>query len=195
MKRLKKGLMRVISGTAKGIILEAPRGSLVRPTLDRVKETIFNVIAKAVNGANALDLFAGTGQLGIEALSRGADACVFVEKSAPVVKILKSNLEKTSLAGNAHILKCDVFEALNIFASGKNKFDIVFADPPYAGDFFKKTNLLKSGLLCDIMTGNSLFIIEHIKKLAIDAGRGFELKRELDFGQTGVSILKRKHNE
>lgn len=187
--------MRVISGTAKGITLEAPRGNLVRPTLDRVKETIFNVIAKAVNGANVLDLFAGTGQLGIEALSRGADACVFVERSGQVVKILKANLEKTSLAGSAHILKCDVFEALNIFASGENEFDIVFADPPYAGNFLKKTNLLKSRLLCDIMTRNSLFIIEHIKKLAVDAGGGFELKRKLDFGQTGVSIFKRKHDE
>ena len=187
--------MRVISGTAKGITLEAPRGSLVRPTLDRVKETIFNVIAKAVNGANALDLFAGTGQLGIEALSREANACVFVEKSGRVVKILKSNLEKTSLAGNAHILKCDVFEALNILKAGENKFDIVFADPPYAGNFFKKTNLLKSGLLCDIMTRNSLFIVEHIKELAIDPGGGFELKRKLDFGQTRVSVLKRKYDE
>lgn len=187
--------MRVISGIAKGITLEAPRGSLVRPTLGRVKETIFNVIAKAVNGAAVLDLFAGTGQLGIEALSRGADACVFVEKSGRVVKILKANLEKTSLTGNAHILKCDIFEALHILKAEKNKFDIVFADPPYAGDFFKKTNLLKSGLLCDTMTRNSLFIIEHIKKLTIDAGGEFELKKKLDFGQTGVSILKRKHDE
>ncbi len=187
--------MRVISGTAKGITLETPRGCLVRPTLDRVKETIFNVIAKAVNSANALDLFAGTGQLGIEALSRGADACFFVERSGQVVQILKSNLEKTSLAGNAHILKCDVLDALNILKAGKNKFDIVFADPPYAEIFFKKTNLLISRLLCDIMTRNSLFIVEHIKKIAIDAGGGFELTRKLDFGQTGISIFKRNYDE
>ena len=119
--------MRVIAGSAGGIRLAAPKRG-VRPTMDRVKAAIFSSLGDAIPGARVLDLFAGSGALGIEALSRGASSVVFVEADRQSAQIVESNLAKTKLKGR--VRQQDVFDFLR-HASGAELFDVVFADPPY----------------------------------------------------------------
>ena len=127
--------MRVITGKARGVALKTPDGMATRPTSDRVKEALFSVIQFDIPGSRVLDLFGGTGQLGIEALSRGAESAVFVDQSKNAVKLVKDNLKKTQLE-NARVVQGDSIS----FLAGKEKFDLIFLDPPYA------TGLLKNAL-------------------------------------------------
>ena len=127
--------MRVISGTAKGRKLKEPQGFDIRPTSDMVKESIFNIIQFDIEGRVVLDLFAGTGQLGIEALSRGADRVVFVDSSPEAVKLIKENVKLCGFTDRATIKTCSVSEYLKI----ADKFDIIFIDPPYDAGLAGKT--------------------------------------------------------
>ena len=117
--------MRVITGTARGRRLKEPTGNDIRPTTDQVKEAIFNIIQFDIEGRRVLDLFAGSGQLGIEALSRGAASCVFVDSSREAQKLVKENLSRCQLQG--HMLQCDGVDYLR----RREKFDLIFLDPPY----------------------------------------------------------------
>lgn len=131
--------MRVITGQAKGRKLKAPKGMNTRPTSDRTKESLFNIIGDRVIDAKILDLYAGTGALGIEALSRGADSAVLVEKDPRVVKSIRENLELTGLAGQAEVICRDADEAVGYFAARTKNFDLIFLDPPYLRDLLQKT--------------------------------------------------------
>ena len=121
--------MRVITGTARGRVLRTLEGEDVRPTTDRVKEAVFSIIQFEIEGRRVLDLFAGSGQLGIEALSRGAASATFVDMSKDSLSTVKYNLEHTKLGDNAKVVQTD---ALSFLKLTKDKFDIVFLDPPYA---------------------------------------------------------------
>ncbi|MEW6662673.1 MAG: 16S rRNA (guanine(966)-N(2))-methyltransferase RsmD [Bacillota bacterium] len=123
--------MRVIAGTARGFRLTAPRGMATRPTADRVKEAVFNILAPRVPEAGFLDLFAGTGAMGIEALSRGAAFAVFVELAGLAVKTLHQNLQHTRLAERARVLNMDGMKALHLLAADNVSFDLAYIDPPY----------------------------------------------------------------
>ncbi|MCR4672916.1 MAG: 16S rRNA (guanine(966)-N(2))-methyltransferase RsmD [Lachnospiraceae bacterium] len=123
--------MRVIAGTARSVPLVCPRGLNTRPTGDQIKETLFNIISPDIPGARFLDLFAGSGAIGIEALSRGAESAVFVDKSREANKCICANLEKTRLGGSAQVLLMDVYAALNELEHKGMQFDIIFMDPPY----------------------------------------------------------------
>ena len=129
--------MRVITGTARGRKLEQLVGDDVRPTTDRVKEAVFSIIQFDIEGRRFLDLFAGSGQMGIEALSRGAREAVFVDNRRESVAIVKRNLESTKLAANAKVVQMDSISYLNI---NREKFDFLFLDPPYG------TGLLQAAL-------------------------------------------------
>lgn len=120
--------MRVITGTARGRRLISPRGDKTRPTTDKMKETVFNVIQFQIEGARMLDLFAGSGQMGIEALSRGASSCTFVEKSNQAYSVIEENLELTHFEDRAVLSKMDV---LPFLATTRDTYDLAFADPPY----------------------------------------------------------------
>ena len=120
--------MRVVAGSAGGVALHVPKSKEVRPTMDMVKGAIFSSLGDAIHGARVLDLFAGTGALGIEALSRGAASAVFVEKDRLAMRSIERNLEKTRLSGALHAL--DVFRFLDRLTGG-SAFDFIFADPPY----------------------------------------------------------------
>ncbi len=117
--------MRVITGSCRGRKLLEPADMSVRPTTDQVKEALFNIIQCEIEGRRVLDLFAGTGQLGIEALSRGAKECVFVDSSRESVKLVKENLRRCELSAN--VMQCDALGYLR----GCGKFDLIFLDPPY----------------------------------------------------------------
>lgn len=123
--------MRVISGSAKKRILKMPRGGKVRPTADRVKEALFNILGPLILDAQVLDLYAGSGALGIEALSRGGALCVFVEKERKVIATLRKNLQITDFAGKSELIINDVKKALLMLSKKDRSFDLVFMDPPY----------------------------------------------------------------
>ena len=135
--------MRVVAGTARGLRLVAPPGSGTRPTSDRVREAMFNSLHSraALEGAHVLDLYAGTGALGIEALSRGAASAVFVENRRAALTALRANLQTTKLAAHAEVLAIDVGAALDVLARDRRTFDLTLIDPPYS--FNRWTALLQ----------------------------------------------------
>ena len=132
--------MRIISGRLKGRKLKSVRGARTRPTADRVRESLFNILGpESVRDAVVLDLFAGTGALGIEALSRGAARAVFVEKAQPAVTVLKSNLAACELTQTARVIQWDILKNLNCLKHCEKPFTLVFLDPPYDRGMVKTT--------------------------------------------------------
>lgn len=143
---------RVIAGRAKGVILKAPQGDGTRPTADRTKEALFSALGERTAGSQVLDLFAGSGQLAIEALSRGAEGAVLAEKDRRVCRLIKDNLNKTRLQEQAEVLCMDALAAARKLLSEGRSFDLVFCDPPYAlaEKFWPPlTELLSRGLLSE----------------------------------------------
>jgi len=182
--------MRVISGIAGGIPLVAPKTD-IRPTMDRVKEAIFSSLEPGFDGSRVLDLFAGAGTLGIEALSRGAKEAVFVEKEARAADVIRRNLEKTHLIGGV-IQVMDVFSYLDRLAP-KAAFDFIFADPPYAkkpGERDFTPELMASPALGDALAPGGFFILEKIPGQPIPLGARWELMRERRYGATEVAWLR-----
>ena len=144
--------MRVITGTCRGRRLLEPAGRDVRPTTDQVKEAMFNIIQFDVEGRKVLDLFAGTGQLGIEVLSRGAADCLFVDSARDSVRLVQENLRRCGLT--ARVLQCD---ALGILKSGE-KFDLIFLDPPYGSGLEAKA--IEAVKEFDILTRGGIMVVE-----------------------------------
>ncbi len=131
--------MRIISGTKRGLRLVAAKGAAVRPTTDSVKELIFDVLGKAVVHGRVLDLYAGTGALGIEALSRGAARAVFVENSRAALRAIQENLKKAGFEDRAEILRLSALHGVKMLANLNERFDIILADPPYRAGLAEKT--------------------------------------------------------
>lgn len=179
--------MRVISGSVRGRKLLAPCGDETRPTADRVKEAIFNIISPFVFEARVLDLFAGSGALGIEALSRSAESAVFVENNMAAQKVLEKNIEITRFGDKCKILRCGFDAFLN---TSSDKFDIVFLDPPYKSGYYRKAlELLRdNGLLAD----HALVIAEHEYGADLPDVSGYELLKDRKYGKTSVAILKKE---
>lgn len=146
--------MRVIAGSARRFNLVSPAGDATRPTTDRIKETLFNILQSEVPDARFLDLFSGSGGVGIEALSRGSKECVFVENGREAIRCIKTNLEHTKLADKAQVMAMDVMQALRRLEQLSRPFDIIFMDPPYRKEFEAKvipflldSSLVKEGTL------------------------------------------------
>lgn len=179
--------MRVIAGSAKGHKLQTPEGLSTRPTTDRVKETLFNILAFDLPGANFLDLFAGSGGIGIEALSRGAEKVVFVEKESPVISVIAENLEHTKLADRGEIVEKDAVEALLFLQERKDKFDFIFMDPPYETAPLSAVldGIVKGGLL---RTGG-IIIVERGSKTAMPSVEGLCVTREKAYKTTVITFL------
>ena len=127
--------MRIISGTARGRKLKEPQGMDTRPTTDKVKESLFNIIQFELEGRRVLDLFAGTGQLGLEALSRGAEHCTFVDQRREAATLVKENVRLCRFESCSRVMQ---EESLSFMAACREKFDLVFLDPPYNGDLLEK---------------------------------------------------------
>lgn len=141
--------MRVISGSARGKKLVSLEGTNTRPTLDRVKEALFNIIQFDIAGTNFLDLFAGSGAIGIEAISRGAISATFCDNSAEAIKIIKTNIANTRSNDRATVINKDYIQALKLLAEKNEKFDIIYIDPPYKSEFANKAieEIIKLNLL------------------------------------------------
>jgi len=191
--------MRVIAGTVRGTILKAGRGLGIRPTSDRVKEAIFNILGERVLNAVFLDLFAGTGALAIEALSREAARATLVEFSRSGIEIIKHNLNATSLAERAEIAAVDVFGYIKKAANRGEKFDIIAADPPYDRNIreeVEEISLAKRTLLAisenDIMRNGSILFIEHSVFEELMHKGALEALSTRKYGSTAVSFFRKK---
>lgn len=183
--------MRVITGVAGGLTLFVPRSEL-RPTMDKVRGAIFDSLREVVIGARVLDLFAGSGALGIEALSRGAASVVFVENDRRAVAAIERNLVHTRLTGTVH--PGDIFSYLDRLA-GPAAFDLVFADPPYVrkpGDRDFDHELLQNAALQHTLAPDGIFILEHLPGAKLPLGTGWECLRQKRYGATEVAMLRRK---
>ena len=183
--------MRVVSGTAGGIPLKAPKTDL-RPTMDRVKGAIFDSLGEVIIGARVLDLFSGTGSLGIEALSRGAASATLVEKDARAVEAIQFNLAKTRLQG-ALVQTLDIFSFLHRLAI-PGGYDLILADPPYAkqkGERDFGVELLSDPALGRALAPEGWFILEKLPGAPLPGNTGWELVRERRYGATEVAYLRR----
>ena len=178
--------MRVIAGTARSIPLLSRDGLDTRPTADRVKEAIFSAIQFEVEGRRVLDLFAGSGQMAIEALSRGAAEAVLVDQSKESISIIKQNLNKTRLAERARVVCSDYMEFLN---KAKGGFDLIFLDPPYREKFLE--NALKRISEIDILKSGGIIVCERLADTALpDAYTGFRRVKDYRYGKTGITVYR-----
>ena len=180
--------MRVITGKARGVQLKTPEGMQTRPTTDRVKEALFSIINFDLPGADVLDLFGGTGQLGIEALSRGAKSAVFVDQSEQACKLIRENLKRTKLESDAKVIRADYLDYLK---RCKDTFDIVLLDPPYAEVFLE--NALKRITEIDILRSGGIIVAERPvgKELPWDFD-GYERSRDYKYGSILLTLYRKQ---
>ncbi len=177
--------MRVITGTARGVVLKTPEGMTTRPTTDRVKEALFSIIHFELPGAKVLDLFGGTGQLGIEALSRGAKSAVFVDAEESACRIIRENLKRTKLEGK--VIRSDYQQYLS---RCWEKFDIILLDPPYAEVFLETA--LKKITEIDILESNGIIVAERPlgKELPWEFG-GYSRSKDYKYGNTLLTLYRK----
>jgi 16S rRNA (guanine966-N2)-methyltransferase len=183
--------VRIIAGTAKGIRLKTPKGMNTRPTADRVKESMFGILGATPVDAEVLDLFAGTGNLGLEALSRGAVSAVLVDKNIQSIKLMLENAILTDLTGAAVICREDVMQALRRLDGEQKSFDLIFCDPPYnLGLAPKVLQALDSG---GVLRVGGIFVLEHSRheKLPDELKRIAACRSEI-YGETVVSFFTKQ---
>ncbi len=179
--------MRVITGSARGAKLRTLEGLSTRPTSDRVKEAIFNIIQFDIEGRRVLDLFGGSGQLAIEALSRGAAYAVLVDQNPQAVSVIKENLKKTKLDQKASVFQSDY---LRFLSTTRERFDIIFLDPPYAENFIE--NALRKISEIDILTEGGIIVCERSRERSLPATVGDLIcSKDYCYGKTAVNLYTR----
>ena len=184
--------MRVIAGTYRSRILKSLKGLALRPTSDRLRETLFNVLGDAVDGARFIDLFAGTGAVGIEALSRGASEVVFIENHVPAAALIRRNLESLDIRSGAPVLPIDAVRGLEKLAAkvtpAKPGYDFVFVDPPYAEaeEYARVLRFLGESPL--VRTG-AIVIVEHRWNFALPESGQLRRTRMLKQGDAALSFF------
>jgi 16S rRNA (guanine966-N2)-methyltransferase len=182
--------VRVIAGTARGVPLRAPRDRATRPVTDRVKETLFGILGDRVPGARVLDLYAGSGALGIEALSRGAASGVFVERGRAAVATIRHNLAATRLGEGAQVFAGDV-ERFLAGPSAPGPYDLVFLDPPYA----ERAILAPLERLLPLLSPDASVVVKHFWRTDVPAPSGLLAWRNRRFGETALTFLARSGQE
>ena len=179
--------MRVIAGTARGVQLKTPDGMQTRPTVDRVKEAMFSIIHFDLPGAKVLDLFGGTGQLGIEALSRGAASATFVDQAEPACRLIRENLRRTKFENTGKVVRGDYMEYLS---RCRENYDIILLDPPYAEVFLE--NALKRITEIDILQSGGIIVTE--RPLGKDLPwefEGFTRSKDYKYGKVLLTIYRK----
>ena len=186
--------MRIVSGAYRGRAIVAPKGQATRPTSDRARQALYNILEHAafapdLDGARVIDLFAGSGALGLEALSRGAEFCLFVETDAAARGAINENLETFTLFGRARVHRRDA-TALGVKpASDGRPFDLAFLDPPYGKGFAEPA--LRSALAGHWLKPGAVAVVEEAGDAGFAAPEGFEVLDRRDYGETSLSILRR----
>ncbi len=181
--------MRVITGSARGRRLRELEGMETRPTTDRVKEGLFSALQFEIEGRRVLDLFAGTGQLGIECLSRGAASAVFVEQRRDAAALVRENLALTGLQDRARVVQGN---ALDFLAGCRERFDLVLLDPPYASGLLEKA--LERLAVFDILRPHGIITAEHPADKPSPAGP-FRLQRTYRYGKIAVTLYRRNEEQ
>jgi 16S rRNA (guanine966-N2)-methyltransferase len=181
--------MRVVSGNLKGRVLKAVPGTSTRPTTDKVKESLFNMIGPYFTGGLGLDLFAGSGGLGIEALSRGLDKVIFVDREGKAIHVINENLKSCGLEGQSEVYRNDAVRALKAIQKRDLKFDYIFLDPPY-----KKQQLVKLLEMIDkegLVQHDGMIVCEHASDitLPVNAGNLVQTRNE-KYGIIGITLYK-----
>jgi 16S rRNA (guanine(966)-N(2))-methyltransferase RsmD len=176
--------MRVISGDHRGRRLKTLTGEHTRPTSEKVKEAMFSILQFDLEGRRVLDLFAGSGQLGIEALSRGARECVFVENDRKALGVVAENIEKCKLEESAKPVFSDYASYLK---RGGEKFDIILIDPPYSSDYAKKSLNLISKF--DTLNINGIIVVESEADFVFDEVPGLAMRKEYIYGRTKLTLF------
>lgn len=175
--------MRIIAGSARGLRLQSFQGKDIRPTLDRVRESVFNILSSKVNGAHFLDLFSGTGANGIEALSRGAEQAVFVDANSSAIKLIRENLNRTRLTA-ARLMQLQLPRDIRQIPG---QYDIIYADPPFGWN--EHTALLDAISTQGLCAEQGILIIEHSSKLSLPEQQGMlKLYRLVRYGNTSLSF-------
>jgi 16S rRNA (guanine966-N2)-methyltransferase len=181
--------MRVVSGELKGRLLKAVPGTSTRPTTDKVKESLFNMIGPYFTGGIGLDLFAGSGGLGIEALSRGLEKVIFVDRESKAIQIVNENIKSCGLEGKAEVYRNDAARALKAIQKRKLSFDYIFLDPPY-----KMQQLVKLLEIIDhekLIHENGLVVCEHASDIQLpDNIGGLQQTRSEKYGIIGITLYK-----
>ena len=177
--------LRVISGSAGGLQLKSPKRHALRPTQDRIRQVIFSSLAERMEGAHVLDLYAGTGSFGIEALSRGAASATFIEQDAEAAQCIRDNLQHCRLSGE--VRQSDARAWLQTPAS--RPFDLIFADPPYLKEKGALDNDLPLDLLAAQLAPNGLFVWEHYAERLLGQAAGWTVTRQRSYGETGLTFL------
>ena len=178
--------MRVITGTARGRRLKEPAGMDIRPTTDMVKESVFNILQFDIEGRAMLDLFAGTGQMGIEALSRGAKSVTFVDASAAAIRLVKDNLKVTGFENKAQVLQGD---SIN-FLKTCGKYDIIYIDPPYKSDLGSKA--LETINEFDILKDNGIIVCEStFGTILPELFLPYKKTKERKYGKIGITVYEK----
>ena len=183
--------MRIIAGSARSLPLVAPTGLDTRPTSDQIKETLFNMLQSKVGGSYFLDLFAGSGQMGLEALSRGAEYAVFVDNHRKAVKCIEENIRFTKFDEQARLIASDVIAALYTL-EGKYQFDIIFMDPPYNKELEKSVLTYLS--TSSIVNEDTMIIVEASEQTQFDYvdELGFEITKHKKYKTNAHIFLRRK---
>jgi len=180
--------MRVIAGSLKGKRLASPSGLSTRPTADRTKESIFNILAGQLEKKRVLDLFAGTGALGIEALSRGASFAVFVDNHKMALQAIRKNIQTLNLTSCARIVKCDIVGNLHFLKAEPEPFDFVFMDPPYGIDALLPVLSVIATL--NVLSCNARIVVEHSARETLESlPESLILADQRRFGKTLVSFV------
>ncbi|WP_243109364.1 16S rRNA (guanine(966)-N(2))-methyltransferase RsmD [Anaerophilus nitritogenes] len=181
----------MISGSSKGMKLKAPKGENTRPTTDRVKESLFSMINSYLIDSFVLDLFSGTGGLGIEALSRGAEAAYFVDNNKMSIQVIKENIEHTGYKGKSDIFFADVGKMIKEFGQKEKKFDVIFMDPPYLKDFI--IPCIEDIYINKILQEDGIIVVEHdIEDLLPDQIQSLTKWKEKKYGNTLITIYSKE---
>lgn len=183
-------MMRIITGKARGVRLKTLEGDATRPTTERVKEAVFSMIQFDIEGRDVLDLFAGSGQMGLEALSRGAKSAVLIDQSKDAIKIIEENATKTKLIADCVIRQSNCMDYIR--RNRGKKFDIVFMDPPYASDLYRL--VLRALMESDCLKPTTMIICEsdtqEIFAEDTELFRQFEVKKVSRYSKTVITILE-----
>ena len=183
--------MRIIAGSARGRTFEAPKGMDTRPTLDRVRENVFNILQMKVRGAQVLDLFSGSGAMAFEAISRGAESAILVDCDRAAHTVQRQNAQKLAMESKCLILHCDWKMALQQLSAKGERFDVVFLDPPYK--MHDMSPVLQD--LSAVIAQDAVIVLEHEAKVFPNTPDGYELYDSRKYGVAGVSFFRKWKEE
>lgn len=182
--------MKIISGTLKGRNIEGYNIEGTRPTMDRVKESLFGMIQDYIKDSMVLDLFAGSGNLGVEAISNGAKIAYFIDNNPEVIKVLNKNIANLDIKSKSRVILSDWKKALNTFATQNIKFDLIFIDPPYAYDVYEK--ILNKVSTLNLLSDNGLIIMEYSNLHLPTTYENLTLYKERNYGNKSINIYIKK---